>query len=135
MKTKWMTALVVLAAAAMFAPAHAEAAGTTQITIGTPTYDNPITTATVPVTIELDGKQTGFTSVSVDVTCEFFIKLYVPVSFGPITAPLPGKGSTTFNVFFPVTKGTTYSMTATMYYRDANNQPAFLNALPAMFTP
>ena len=137
MSAKWMTALVVVAAAATLAPGRAQAAGTTQISIGNPTYTgNPPTQAQVPITMELDSTTKGFLGLSVTVTKPgLFGKQPVPVIVGPYNAPQPGKGQQTVQIYFPVTAGVTYTMNASMSFTDAQGNQATMPATPAIFTP
>jgi hypothetical protein len=137
MNAKWITGLVLAAATATLSPSQTQAAGTTQITIGNPSYNGPpITQATVPITMELDSNQTSFTSVSVNVTYGLIAPWHqAPYSFGPYSAPQPGKGPQTVQIFVTVQKGTTYTVNATMYYVDGNNMPASMKATPMQFTP
>ncbi len=137
MNAKWMTALVVLAAAATLAPSHAQAAGTTQISIGNPAYNGPPPTqATFVVTMELDSNQTSFTNFTPDCTYKYLgITVHVPVAVGPYNPPQPGKGPQTVTCVVNVTHGTSYTFYASMNYKDGNNQPATMNATPVPFSP
>jgi hypothetical protein len=100
--------------------------GKTEVKIGNPQYvGNPPTSASVPITMELDSTTKGFIDIQVVVTDTRPLKGgNVPAGLTLAAPPQPGKGPVTISANFPVQKGVEYRIEATMRYTNAMNMPA-----------
>jgi hypothetical protein len=107
-------------------PAPPAVVGKTEVKIGNPQYvGNPPTSASVPITMELDSTTKGFIDIQVVVTDTRPLKGgNVPAGLTLAAPPQPGKGPVTINANFPVQKGIEYRIEARMQYTNAMNMPA-----------
>lgn len=107
---------------------EARAVGTTRCEISNPSYNGPPRTqASVDITMELDSNQTSFTGLSVVVVEVHTLGDKPVAAFIPeYEGPTPGNGPKKVTVTFAVTAGETYKIDATMQYKNAQNQTAYL---------
>jgi hypothetical protein len=105
--------------------------GKTEVKIGNPQYvGNPPTSATVPITMELDSTTKGFLTIEVTVTDTRPPILgggNVPVALTLAAPPQPGKGPVTINANFSMKKGVRYRIDARMQFTNAANNMASVN--------
>jgi hypothetical protein len=100
--------------------------GKTEVKIGNPQYvGNPPTSASVPITMELDSTTKGFIDITVVVTDPRPVRGgNVPVGLTLAAPPQPGKGPVTISANFPVQKGVEYRIEASIRYINAMNMTA-----------